>query len=371
MDSFQKTFEELALRADIQINGKRPWDIQVHHPDLYRRLLLEGSLGLGESYMNGWWDSEQLDELICRILKLDLYTKIKPQWIDLLNLSLAKIFNRQSFRKASDVIENHYNLGNNLYQKMLDERMLYTCAYWEGAQTLEEAQERKLELVCKKIGLERGMTVLDLGCGWGGFAQYAAEKYGAQVVAVNKSSEQLELARERSRGLPVEFRQQDYREAQGLYDRVVSIGIMEHVGPKNYRTYMEVAHRCLKPEGLAFIHTIGSNRSYIYGDYWLDRYIFPNGVTPSVSQLAEAMEGIFIIEDIQNIGPHYDPTLLEWNRRFQQAWLELKQTYPERFKRMWEYYLLSCAGIFRARVLQLWQIVMNRPGRPQPRCRFS
>jgi cyclopropane-fatty-acyl-phospholipid synthase len=254
---------------------------------------------------------------------------------------------------------------------MLDRRMLYTCAYWEGARNLEEAQENKLDLVCRKICLKKGMRVLDLGCGWGSFAKFAAEKYGVHVVGLNISREQIALAKKLCKGLPVEFRVKDYREADGKFDRVVSIGLMEHVGHKNHRSYMDVVDRCLKNDGVAFIHTIGNNQSYTDGDPWFQKHIFPNFVIPSLSQIFQAMEGKFIAEDLQNIGPHYDLTLIEWNRRFQKAWPRLKSKFSKRFKRMWEYYLLSSAGAFRARELQLWQIVMTRPGTAQPACRYS
>jgi len=248
--------------------------------------------------------------------------------------------------------------------------MNYTCAYWkEGVTTLDEAQEAKLELVCQKIGLEPGMHVLDIGCGWGCFAKYAAEKYGVRVTGVTVSKEQVKLGMEMCKGLPVELKLQDYRDVTGVYDRVISIGVMEHVGYKNYRTYMEVADRTLKDDGIAFIHTIGGNISSTKANAWTTKYIFPNGMLPSIAQLSKAMEGIFVIEDLHNIGPHYDKTLMAWHANFEAAWPELKKKYDERFYRMWRYYLLSSAGGFRARQSQLWQFVMTRPGTPQPNCR--
>ena len=254
---------------------------------------------------------------------------------------------------------------------MLDKRLNYTCAYWKDAASLDEAQEAKLDLVCRKINARPGMRILELGCGWGSFAKYAAEKYGVSVLGVTVSKEQVALGMELCQGLPVELRLQDYRQVQGTYDAVISIGIMEHVGYKNYPTYMQVVDRCLKPGGIAFIHTIGGNRSVTSGEPWLDRYIFRNGMLPSISQLAGAMEGIFVMEDWHNIGPHYDRTLLAWYANFEKAWPELKNHYDERFHRMWRFYLLSCAGGFRSRNIQLWQIVMTRPGTPQPDCRIS
>jgi cyclopropane-fatty-acyl-phospholipid synthase len=254
---------------------------------------------------------------------------------------------------------------------MLDKRLNYTCAYWENAANLDEAQEAKLDLVCKKIGLQPGMTVLELGCGWGSFAKFAAERYGARVLGVTVSKEQVELGMELSKGLPVELRLQDYRKVEGKYDRVISIGVMEHVGYKNYRTYMEVTNRCLKEDGIAFVHTIGSNISVTSADAFSNKYIFPNGMIPSIAQLGKAMEGIFVMEDWHNIGPDYDKTLMAWCANFDRAWPSLKDKYDERFRKMWRYYLLSSAGGFRSRSQQLWQIVMTRQGTMQPDCRIS
>ncbi|MBN2390845.1 MAG: cyclopropane fatty acyl phospholipid synthase [Anaerolineae bacterium] len=357
--------------AGIEVNGSNPWDIQVRNPLFYERVLQQTTLGLGESYMEGWWECAALDEFVNKALRANLRDKVKGNLGILLHALKSRFFNLQSRARAFQVGEHHYDLGNDLYEAMLDKRLNYTCGYWKDAATLDEAQEAKLELVCKKIGLRPEMHVLELGCGWGSFAQYAAEKYGAHVLGVTVSKEQVKLGMERCQGLPVELRLQDYRDVEGTYDAVISIGIMEHVGYKNYRTYMEVTDRCLKEDGIAFFHTIGSNYSRTGADPWATKYIFPNGMLPSIAQLATAMEDLFVMEDWHNIGPHYDKTLLAWHANFERAWPELKAKYDERFHRMWRYYLLSSAGGFRARVTQLWQVVMTRPGAPQPDCRFS
>jgi cyclopropane-fatty-acyl-phospholipid synthase len=362
---------ELLGLAGVEVNGSRPWDIQVHERRLYDRVLAQSTLGLGEAYMDGWWDCEAIDQFIDRALRANLQAKVKGNWRILLHALRSRLLNLQSPSMAFEVGERHYDLGNDLYQAMLDKRLNYTCGYWKDAATLDEAQEAKLELVCKKIGLKPGMRVLELGCGWGSFAQYAAEKHGVEVLGVTVSREQVALGMQRCEGLPVELRLQDYREVDGLYDAVISIGVMEHVGYKNYRTYMEVTDRCLKEEGIAFVHTIGGNQSSTSSDPWTNKYIFPNGMLPSIAQLGAAMEGLFIMEDWHNFGPHYDKTLMAWHANFEAAWPELKGQYDERFYRMWRYYLLSCAGGFRSRSNQLWQIVMTRPGSPQPECRFS
>lgn len=371
METPEKTLRELLELADVHVNGSNPWDIQVHDARFYDRVLRDSSLGLGEAYMDGWWDSQSIDEFINHVLRAHLDEKVKNNTRLVLHVLRSKLLNRQSTSKAFEVGQRHYDLGNDLYRAMLDKRLNYTCAYWKTARTLDEAQEAKLELVCKKIGIKPGMRILELGCGWGCFAKYAAEKYDASVLGLTVSKEQVALGMELCKGLPVELRLQDYREAEGQYDAVISIGVTEHVGYKNYRTYMQVVDRCLKEDGIAFVHTIGGNRSITTGEPWTDKYIFPNGMLPSISQLGTAMEGLFVMEDWQNFGPYYDPTLMAWYANFTNAWSELKARYDERFKRMWSYYLLSSAGAFRSRGQQLWQIVFTRQGTPQPDCRFS
>lgn len=362
--------QELLSEAGIKINGDKPWDIQVHNDNLYGRLLSDGELGLGESYMDGWWDCEALDEFINKVLRANIREKIKRNREVVFYIFKTNLFNRQKRSRAKMVGESHYDLGNDLFRLMLDKRMNYTSAYWNKAENLNDAQEAKLNLVCKKIELKPGMTILELGCGWGSFAKYAAENYGVNVVALNISKEQINLARELCKGLPVEFRLLDYREAEGKYDRVVSIGILEHIGYKNFSTYMKVTERCLKDDGLAFIHTIGNNTSTTHISIWTEKYIFPNSMLPSIAQISKAMEGLFIMEDWHNFGPDYDKTLMVWYRNFNKAWPQLKEKYGERFYRMWRFYLLSCAGGFRSRTNQLWQIVMTKTGRKQPDCRI-
>lgn len=357
--------------AGIAINGNNPWDIRVHDTRFYRRVLSEQALGLGESYMDGWWDCDQLDECITKIALTGLQSRVSGNWKIKLHSLRSRIFNLQRSSRAFQIGEKHYDLSNELYRAMLDKRMNYTCAYWKNGQDLDQAQETKLELVCKKIGVEPGMKILELGCGWGSFARYAAEKYGAQVLGVTVSRKQVELGEQLCRDLNVELRLQDYREVKGEFDSVISIGIMEHVGYKNYRTYMEVVDRTLRQGGIAFIHTIGRNDKATTTNPWIDKYIFPNGMLPSLSQLTGPMEKLFVVEDLHNIGPHYDKTLMAWYANFEKAWPELSSQFDERFFRMWRYYLLSSAGGFRSRDTQLWQIVMTRQGTPQPRCRYS
>jgi len=365
----QVVLEELAA-ADVRVDGSRRSDLHVHDPAFYTRLLRDGALGFGEAYMDRQWDCEALDELAVKLIKGKLAHKHRTSLGNLLQMLKARALNLQSPRRAFQVGERHYDIGNDLYQAMLDRRLAYTCAYWNDAETLDAAQEAKLDLVCRKANLEPGMKVLDLGCGWGCFAKYAAEKYGVEATGFTVSKAQVELGKQLCQGLPVELRLEDYRKATGTYDAVVSIGIMEHVGNKNYRTYMEVADRCLKGDGVAVVHTIAGNLEGKDFNAWYDKYIFPNGVVPSLSQLTRAAEGLFVIEDVHNIGPHYDRTLMAWCENFEQAWPKVQDKYGDRFYRMWRFYLLTAAASFRARYQQLFQIVMTKEGRPQPACRL-
>ncbi len=364
MGSARAFIEELLGRADVTIGGSRPQDITVHDERLWNRVIRHGTLGLGEAYMDGWWDANTLDVFICKVLSAHLDTAIEINFQSVLTVAKAFLFNLQSSSRAFRIGEAHYDLGNNLYEAMLDLRMVYSCGYWGNAKTLDEAQEAKLDLVCRKIGLKKGDRILDIGCGWGSFAKYAAEKYGVSVVGITVSKEQASLAEERCKGLPVEIRLQDYRDLDEKFDHIISIGMFEHVGVKNYQDYFKVANRCLKKNGLFLLHTIGYKLSQLASDPWVGKYIFPGGQLPSIAQVGKATEGLFIVEDLHNFGVDYDTTLLAWFRNFDAAWPRLRGEYGDRFYRMWKYYLLSCAGAFRAREIQLWQIVLSPNGIP-------
>lgn len=370
-DPFRRRVEGLLDEADVRLDGERPWDLRVHREELFSRVLSGGSLALGESYMDGWWDAERLDELFARVLRADLASRVRPGWQDLFRYLQARLVNRQSRRRSFRIGGHHYDIGNDLYRAMLDRRMIYSCGYWQrGAATLDEAQEAKLDLVCEKLGLAPGQRVLDVGCGWGGAARFAAERYGAEVLGITVSGRQVELGRELCRGLPVEIRSQDYRDLdpvrEGRFERVLSIGMFEHVGATNYRTFFRVVRSLLPEDGLFLLHTIGGDRSVRRTDPWLDRYIFPGSMLPSAAQIARAVEGLFVIEDWHGFGADYDRTLMAWHDNFERAWADrdtgLAERYGERFGRMWRYYLLSCAGSFRARKNQLWQIVLSPRG---------
>lgn len=360
-DTFRQKAEELLALADVRINGSRPWDIQIHNDDFYPEVLCRASLGLGESYMERWWDCPELDQFFFRVLRAGLESHVK-KGVEYFCLLRSVLFNLQKPSRAFQIGRHHYDIGNGLYQAMLDRRMIYSCGYWENATTLDEAQEAKLDMIFSKLDLNPGMTVLDIGCGWGGAAKYAAERYGVKVVGITVSKEQADYAEKSCRGLPIRIHLQDYRNLQGKFDRIFSIGMFEHVGYKNYATYMLKVRECLADDGLFLLHTIGGNRSGYTIDPWIDRYIFPNSMLPSAKQICSAIEDYFVLEDFHNIGSNYDPTLMHWYRNVTAHWESLKNSYDERFYRMWEYYLLSCAGSFRARRNQVWQIVLSPKG---------
>ena len=352
---------ELLAKADVRVDGDRPWDMRIHESGVAERAFAYGNLGLGEAYMDGAWDAERLDEFFYRIIRARVHEQVQPLRL-VFHALRARLLNLQSLRRSWQVGAAHYDLGNPFYEAMLDHRMTYTCGYWRDADNLDAAQEAKLDLICRKLELRPGMRVLDIGCGWGSFMQYAAEQYGVSCVGLTVSREQATLGAERCRGLPVEFRLQDYREIDEPFDHIVSLGMFEHVGRKNHRTYMEVARRCLRHTGLFLLHTIGKNVRYNTPDPWIDKYIFPNGDLPSLGQIADSVEELFVIEDVHNFGADYDRTLLAWHENFERAWPRFRHQYGERFYRMWRYYLLSCAAAFRARSIQLWQVVLSPDG---------
>lgn len=355
--------QRLLDEADVRVNGTRPWDIQVHNEALYSRVLARGSLGLGEAYMDRWWDCGQLDQFFCRVLSAHQDSQLRT-WPATLRTIAARLTNLQRPARAFHVGRQHYDIGNDLYQRMLDRRLIYSCGYWNDASTLEEAQEAKLDLVCQKLDFRPGQHVLDIGCGWGGAARFAAERYGVSVVGTTVSEEQAVFATKHCAGLPVKIQLQDYRATKGSFDRIFSIGMFEHVGYKNYDAFMNVVRRTLKKRGRFLLHTIGNNRPAVQCDPWFETYIFPNSMLPSASQIARAFDGQFVLEDWQNFGADYDRTLMAWHQNFIEAWPELQHRYGDRFGRMWTYYLLSCAGMFRARKAQTWQVLLSDGGIP-------
>lgn len=359
-DYWKKYVTEMASKAEIQINGPNPWDIKVKNNSFYKLVVQEGSLGLGESYIESWWDCDELDVLFTKLLRSEA-TNYQPITLPLIFQSLLRrIINPQSKARAKIVGKEHYDLGNDLFSVILDPYMQYSCGYWKNASSLEEAQVAKLKLICEKLELKPNMSLLDIGCGWGGLAKFAASKYGVSVYGVTISAEQVELARKNCYGLDVKIELKDYRFLDGKFDRIVSVGMFEHVGPQNYSDYFEVVDNNLKSDGLFLLHTIGSNKTDCNLDPWFEKYIFPNGCLPSPQHISSSSEGVFIIEDWHNFGSDYDKTLMEWKKRFESSWHILSNKYSENFRRMFLYYLCSSAGASRARDIQLWQIIFTR-----------
>lgn len=358
---FHDRLQSLLADADVRLDGSRPWDLRVNNRHLPARLLAGGSLALGESYMDGDWDTQSLDGLLFRLLDARIDQRV-PGFADLRDALRARLFNLQAPRRAFEVGERHYDLGNDLYRAMLGSRMVYSCGYWREAQDLDAAQAAKLDLTCRKLGLRPGMRVLDIGCGWGEALKFAAERYGVSGVGVTISREQAAYAQKLCKGLPIEIRVQDYRELDEPFDSMFSIGMFEHVGARNYRRYFEVARRCLAEDGLFLLHTIGNNRSVTHNDPWIAKYIFPNSMLPSAAQIAQTTEGLFVTEDWHNFGSDYDLTLQAWRSNIEQAWDRLPARYDERFRRMWRFYLAGSMASFRARRIQLWQLVLSPRG---------
>lgn len=358
----QRTVEHILNDIGVTIGGSSDCDIEVLDPRFFNAVLAGGRLALGETYMDGWWEANQLDQFICKLLEAGIEERFKPLALRLQILA-AKLINQQDRIRCRRVVVDHYDLSNFLYSKMLDPYMQYTCAYYAKADDLNKAQTDKLEQICQKLELKSSDRVLELGCGFGGLAKYIAEHYGCQVVGYNISKEQVAWAKNWTKDLPVEIRLQDYRDAHGQFDKVVSVGLCEHVGYKNYRILMETAHKCLKDRGLFLLHCIGGNESKFTTDPWLEKYIFPGSVMPSVEQLGVAFQGLFVMEDWHNFSVDYDRTLMDWFHNFDQNWLELSKDYDQKFYKMWKYYLLMCAGSFRSRKNQNWEVLLSKGGK--------
>jgi cyclopropane-fatty-acyl-phospholipid synthase len=350
-------FERLLTEADVRIGGDRPWDIHIHDERLFAHVLLDRSVGLGDAYVAGWWDCDDLDELIFRLLTLRGERRFGLGISDAVIEWTGWLRNRQSRARASIIAERHYDLPSEFYMAFLDPYNQYTCGYFQDTDDLAQAQEAKLDLICRKLQLAAGERVLDIGCGWGGFAKFAAERYGVHVTGITISDEQIAYARQFTRGLPVAIEKRDYRSMRGSFDKVLVCGMIEHVGHKNYAALMDAVSRCLSRDGLFLLHTIGNPFSVRSIDPWLDKHIFPNANLPSLKQLAEASEGRFTLEDCHNFRAYYALTLRAWYRNFHANWPRFADRYDEQLYRIWRYYFLYCAGIFRAGNAQLWQIV--------------
>jgi len=305
------------------------------------------------------FDCDDISEYFKRVARMpNRYTQI-------LFDKVAMARNQQTMGMSLRVAQEHYDLGNDLYQVMLDKTMNYTCGLWyPETKTLEEAQINKMDIVGRKLKLKPGMKVLDLGCGFGGAAKYMAEKFGVSVTAYNISKEQVAYARESCKGLDVEIKLEDYRNATGQYDAVYSIGLFEHVGHRNYRGYFKVVERCLKPEGLALVHAITIADHQTQTEAWLTKFIFPGGELPHVKDYLTANENLLVVEDLQSFAKSYAKTLRCWRNNFRKNWDSIEKNYKGRFGgrfyRMYDYYLAFCEGLFKERSGQLHQVVYSK-----------
>jgi cyclopropane-fatty-acyl-phospholipid synthase len=368
----RRALQALLSPAGIEVDGSRPFDVRVLHDAFYERVSAFRAADILSAFVDGLWDTDRLDIVVDRVFRHGVALYEGSQFNLFLSALRARLTNLQTTWRSRQSIHHHYDLGNDLFQTMLDARMVYSCAYWNDTDCLDEAQEAKLEMVCRKLQLEPGQRVLDIGCGWGSFCKYAAERYRVASVGISNSSSQLTLAREMCAGLPVELKLLDYRALAGEQaDAVVSMGMFEHVGYKNYRTFMRTARSCVRPDGRFLLHTIGSSRSELNGHLWIGKHIFPNAMLPSLAQITRAAEGVFVIEHVENIGSHYDKTLMAWYRNFERGWGTLRAAYGDRFYRLWKCYLLSCAGLFRARRAQVYQLVLSPSGVPHPGFRYT
>ncbi|MEB3165537.1 MAG: cyclopropane fatty acyl phospholipid synthase [Cyanobacteriota bacterium] len=381
--SLPPQLEALLDQADVRLDGRRPWDLRLHRPGVLAEVARRGSLGFGEAYVRGDWDCDALDQLFTRLLRVGADRRLAGG--SALGASLAalaaRLVDAQSPRRSRRAVRHHYDIHPAVYAAMLDPWRQYSCGYWQGASTLEQAQEAKLALIASKLDLTPGQRVLDIGCGWGGLAAWLADGHGVEVVGITLSPRQRDWARERWAALPVRFELCDYRDlaalAAGPFDRIVSVGMLEHVGPGHLGRFFQELHRALRPDGLALVHTIGYPRRTAATDPWIATHVFPGGRLPAAAVLADALAEDWLIEDWHAFGADYDPTLMAWCERFEAAWPRLQPLLAaagdgpegaERFRRHWRYYLLCCAAFFRARQGQLWQLVLSPADglRPEP-----
>ncbi len=367
-----RVISDLLADVGLSINGNQPWDIQIYDEKVYRMILYKGSLGFGVAYMEGLWEAEQLDETFHRLLSADLDRKLKG-WARVRLLTEAvrhRIFNLQSQERAFTVAHKHYDIGNDVFEAMLDSTMSYSCAYWEHADNLEQAQQHKLDMICRKLALKPGEHLLEIGCGWGGFAQYAAETIGARVTGVTISQAQHDYAVERMKRLGlddrVEIVMMDYRDIKGQFDAVVSIEMFEAVGESYWGTYFTKLHDVLKKGGKAGLQII-TIADEMFEDYrsradFIQKYVFPGGMLPSAQKLLEQTQaaGLKAVSSFR-FGGDYAETLKQWGQRFEDAWKEGRiKGFDAHFRKLWLFYLAYCEAGFRTQRTNVVHLELQR-----------
>jgi len=361
----QNTNIKLQARKKRTSKKRDSKDIVVNNKEMFVKIASNGELGLVESYINGDWDSDNLEKTISELIsKLDfLKNQIKKQSLNFIFMEIkAVIKNRiqnNSIKSVKKNISHHYDIGNDLFQKMLGKHMQYTCAYfYKPNMTLDEAQYAKMELIAKKIDLKPNMKVLDIGCGFGSMAQHLAKHYNVYVIGVTLSKEQKKYADEYFSHPRVTIELKDYRHVTGNFDRVYSVGMFEQVGRKRYKEYYDKCYELLKPDGIMLIHTIGTNKRKWNHNSFINKYIFPEGELPHIENLTHSFVDKWHLEDWQNMGLSYAKTTKLWHTNIGD-WSGL-DNYDERFRRMWDFYLLGCVANFQSRNVCLWQIVYTK-----------
>ncbi|MBI1415837.1 MAG: methyltransferase domain-containing protein [Limimaricola sp.] len=373
-------------RLDVRLPGGRvrhygkddtpPITVEVHDPAILRRICLNPDMGVGEGYMNGdlTIDGDDLEGFIALAVKNSATTG--PTW-----MQMPTVLGRKALRRfhqfnpaprAQRNVAHHYDLSGELYSLFLDTDRQYSCAYFKTPEdSLEQAQAQKKAHIAGKLMLEPGMRVLDIGCGWGGMALTLARDFGAKVVGVTLSREQHGVATQRAKeaGLEgqVEFRLQDYRQVTETFDRIVSVGMFEHVGVPHYHEYFRHVRRLLTPEGVALIHTIGRTAPPSATSPWIDKYIFPGGYIPSMSEVLKVLEKEDLMPcDIEVWRLHYAETLKHWRNRFDANIDKVRALYDDRFCRMWRYYLIASEMTFRHDHQVVFQFQLARDQRSVP-----
>ncbi|MGB4076280.1 MAG: cyclopropane fatty acyl phospholipid synthase [Minisyncoccia bacterium] len=354
----------------VSLDGNNSWDPRIRNERFYERVLREGRLGAAESYMDGRWECSNLPELFYRLLSSGfdqkLYELPALRFLESLRRFGMGLWNRQTKERSLAVGEVHYD--DRVFQTAaLGDRMVASCAYYDrGASTLDEAQDHKMALICEKLYLEDGHRLLDIGCGWGTLMHYAESTRALRAIGLTISRDQQEYARKRYPEKNLEFLLEDYRDfkaSAGSFERVVSVGMLEHVGKKNYPTYFNRVRHFLAEDGLFLLHSIVGRQRENGTDPFIDKYIFPNGELPTMAEILESVEGTFVVEDLHNLGTNYEWTLRAWRENLQLRWSDIVAAHGMRTARMYEYYLAISEAAFRSRTLNVVQIVLSPRGK--------